>query len=65
MTKSGYRKLKAIWLIGSAVMLAAVVGGWLRVVPFGWFLVLVVVVGGPAAVSGWVLRDQNFEELPD
>ena len=65
MTKRGYRALKAVWIIGTAALLAGVVGSWLRFMPFGWFLFLIVVVGVPATISGWVLRDQNFEELPD
>jgi uncharacterized membrane protein YbaN (DUF454 family) len=65
VTKRTYRALRAIWIIGSAVLVAAVVGGWLHVVPFGLFLLLIIVVGGPAAFAAWVLQDQNFEELPD
>jgi hypothetical protein len=65
VTKRSYRRLKAIWIVGSAALLVALVGGWLRVVPFGWFLMLIIVVGGPAAVAGWLLRDQNFQELPE
>jgi hypothetical protein len=57
--------LKAIWLLGSAALLAAVIGGWLRFIPFGVVFAAVIVFGGAAAIAGWVLRDQNFEELPE
>jgi hypothetical protein len=65
VTKSTYRKLKAIWIIGSAAMIAMVVASWMRLLPFSWFLLLILVVGGPAAFSGWILRDQEYQELPD
>jgi hypothetical protein len=65
VTKRTYRRLRAIWIIGSAVLGAAVVGGWFHVVPFGLFLLLIILVGGPAAFAGWVLHDQNFQELPE
>jgi hypothetical protein len=65
VTKRSYRRLRATWIVGSAILLAAVVGGWLHVMPFGLFLLLIVIVGAPAAISGWILRDQNFEELPE
>jgi hypothetical protein len=65
VTKATYRKLRAVWWIGSAVLVGAVVAGWLRMIPFGLVSALIIVVGGAAAFAGWVLRDQNLEELPD
>ena len=65
MTKGTYRRLKAVWVLGSAVILAAVVAGWLKLEPFGVLLAAIFIFGGAAAFAGWVLRDQNFEELPE
>ena len=65
MTKSTYRKLKAIWMLGSATGLAAVVAGWLKLIPFGAVFAAILFFGGAAAFAGWVLRGQDFEELPE
>ena len=65
MTKTGYRKLKAVWILGSAVMVAAVVASWLKLIPIGLLFAAILIFGGAAAFAGWVLHDQNFEELPD
>ena len=65
MTKATYRKLRAVWWIGSVALVGGVVAGWLRVIPFGLLFAMFIVVGGPAAFAGWVFRDQNFEELPE
>jgi hypothetical protein len=65
VTKTTYRRLKAVWIFGSAVGFAAIVAGWLQAIPFGLVFLAILVPGGAAAFAGWVLRDQNFEELPD
>jgi hypothetical protein len=65
VTKATYRKLKLVWVLGSALCLAAVAAGWMKAIPFGAAFAAVVVFGGGAAFSGWVLRDQNLEELPE
>ena len=65
MTRATYRKLKVVWLLGSAVMIVAVIVGWLRMIPIGAVFATIIIFGGAAAVSGWVLRDQKFEELPE
>ena len=65
MTKTTYRKLKAIWVLGSAAAVAAVAAGWLKAISFGAVLAAVLIFGGGAAYAGWVLRDQNFGELPE
>ena len=65
MTKSGYRWLRAVWVIGGVVGVAAVVASWLKLIPFGLVFAAVIVFGGLAAFAGWVLRDQNLEELPE
>jgi hypothetical protein len=46
-------------------MFAAVVAAWLRVIPFWGAFAAIIVAGGPAAFAGWVVRDQDFEELPE
>jgi hypothetical protein len=65
VTKSTYRRLKTVWILGSAVALAAVIASWLKLIPIGGVFAAFIVCGGPAAFAGWVLRDQNFEELPE
>jgi hypothetical protein len=65
VTKAGYRKLRVVWAVGSALALAAIVAGWLKLIPFGVVFAAIIVFGGPAAFSGWVLRDQDFKELPE
>ena len=65
MTRRAYRWLKMAWLLGSAAMALALVGGWLRLLPFGAVFLAILVFGGAAAIAAWVVRDQKFEELPD
>jgi hypothetical protein len=65
VTKGTYRKLKVVWLLGSAIGLAAITAGWLKMLPFGAVFAVVLVFGGAAAFAGWARRDQNFEELPE
>jgi hypothetical protein len=33
-------------------------------VPIGLFFVAMIVFGFPAAIAAWVIRDQDYEELP-
>jgi len=65
VTKGTYRKLTVVWLLGSAIGLAAITAGWLKMLPFGAVFAVVLVFGGAAAFAGWARRDQNFEELPE
>ena len=64
MTRATYRKLNAVRWVGAAVLLPLIVGGWLRLVPIGLIFVTMIVVGFSAAIAAWVIRDQDYEELP-
>ena len=65
MTRSSYKKLRAIQWLGSALMLALVVCSWLNLVSVGFVVIALVLVGLPTALAAWLLRDQNFTELPE
>ena len=65
MTRRIYRALQSVWLLCSLALLALVIVAWLRLIPFEGVFVGILVLGGAAAIAGWLIRDQSFEELPE
>jgi hypothetical protein len=58
-----YRRLTAIRWGGAAIALAAIVVGWLQVVPSGLTFLIFILFGFPAAIATLALRGVQREEL--
>jgi hypothetical protein len=52
-------------MLASAASLAAVVAGWLKLIPFGVLFAAILILGGEAGFAGGVSRGQTSEELPE
>jgi hypothetical protein len=64
VTRAAYKKLRAVQWIGGAVCLCVLITSWLNAVPPYVLVGVLIAFGFPASIAAWVLRDQNFEEMP-
>jgi hypothetical protein len=64
VTRSTYKRLRAIQWIGGGACACVVILSWFAAIVPAVAFATFVFLGFPAAIAGWLLRDQNFEEMP-